>query len=100
MFLWKSRSSSQETAQANFEFKIDTCPYTADMRVGEERLNCKLEEAGETLIPAAMGQMDFSAKGHHRVLKLGRTIAGLVECKHIQAAHIAQALQYRSRVLS
>ena len=72
----------------------------ADMRVGEVRLFCKLDEAGESLIRAAMGQMNLSARGYHRVLKLARTIADLAGCEQIQAAHLAEALQYRPKALS
>jgi magnesium chelatase family protein len=71
----------------------------ADMRIGEVRLFCKLDEAGESLIRAAMGQMNLSARGYHRVLKLARTIADLAGCEQIQAAHLAEALQYRLKVL-
>ncbi len=71
----------------------------ADMRVGEVRLFCKLDEAGESLIRAAMGQMNLSARGYHRVLKLARTIADLAGCEQIQAAHLAEALQYRPKTL-
>jgi magnesium chelatase family protein len=39
------------------------------------QLFCKLDEAGETLIRAAMGQVNLSAREEHRVLKLVRTIA-------------------------
>ncbi len=70
----------------------------ADMRVGEIRQFCKLDEAGESLIRAAMGQMNLSARGYHRVLKLARTIADLAGCEQIQAAHLAEALQYRPEV--
>lgn len=71
----------------------------ADMRVGEVRQFCKLDEAGESLIRAAMGQMNLSARGYHRVLKLARTIADLAGSEQIQSAHLAEALQYRPKVM-
>jgi len=70
----------------------------ADMRVGDVRLFCKLDEAGESLIRAAMGQMNLSARGCHRVLKLARTIADLAGCENVQAGHLAEALQYRPKM--
>ncbi len=71
----------------------------ADMRVGEVRLFCKLDDAGESLIRAAMGQMNLSARGYHRVLKLARTIADLAGCDQILAPHLAEALQYRPKTI-
>jgi hypothetical protein len=35
----------------------------ADMRVGEVRQFCKLDESGKHLIRAAMGQMNLSVRG-------------------------------------
>jgi magnesium chelatase family protein len=71
----------------------------ADMRVGEIRQFCKLDAAGESLVRAAMGQMNLSARGYHRVLKLARTIADLAGCESIQAADLAEALQYRPKTI-
>ena len=71
----------------------------SDMRVAEIRQFCKLDEAGESLIRAAMGQMNLSARGYHRVLKLARTIADLAGSEQIQAVHLAEALQYRPKTM-
>lgn len=72
----------------------------ADMRVGEIRQHCKLDPSGESLVRAAMGQMNLSARGYHRVLKLARTIADLAGSDGIQATHLAEALQYRPKMMS
>ena len=67
------------------------------MRVAEVRKFCKLDETGDGLIRAAMSQMNLSARGYHRILKLSRTIADLADSEAIQTQHLAEALQYRSK---
>ncbi len=42
----------------------------------------------------AMRQLHLLARAYHRVLKLARTIADLAERESIEAAHLAEALQY------
>ncbi len=71
----------------------------SDMRVAEVRQFCKLDEAGESLVRAAMSQMNLSARGYHRVLKLARTIADLAGSETIQPVHLAEALQYRPKLM-
>jgi len=70
----------------------------ADMGNAEIRTHCKLDEACNTLMRAAMKQYHLSARAYHRVLKLSRTIADLAFEEHISTAHIAEALQYRPQV--
>ncbi|HET9588450.1 MAG TPA: ATP-binding protein, partial [Anaerolineales bacterium] len=71
----------------------------ADMRVGEIRPYCKLPEEGQRLMRAAMTQLNLSARAYHRILKLARTIADLAGCEEIQSVHLAEALQYRPKLM-
>ncbi len=71
----------------------------ADMRVGEIRQFCKLDDQSQSLMRAAMTQMQLSARAYHRVLKLARTIADLAGSGEIQSAHLAEALQYRPKLM-
>ena len=69
----------------------------ADMGAREIREYCRPDAAGSTLMRAATRQLNLSARGYHRVLKLARTIADLADQEQIGAAHLAEAIQYRPR---
>lgn len=71
----------------------------ADMRVGEIRQYCKLQDEGQRLMRAAMAQLNLSARAYHRILKLARTIADLAGSEDIQSVHLAEALQYRPKMM-
>jgi magnesium chelatase family protein len=71
----------------------------AEMRPAEIREYCELDAAGQSLIKAAMRQLHLSARAYHRILKLSRTIADLAGSERIEAAHLAEAVQYRPRTL-
>jgi len=78
-------------------FAGTTLYSNADMGPGEMRQFCDLDDTGRRLMKSAMSQMNLSARGFHRVLKVGRTIADLAGCEQIGPAHLAEALQYRAR---
>jgi magnesium chelatase family protein len=71
----------------------------ADMRIGEIRKFCQLQDEGQSLMRAAMSQLQLSARAYHRVLKLSRTIADLAGEEKIQSVHLAEALQYRPKIM-
>jgi len=56
-----------------------------------------VDDAGHSLLRAAMRQLHMSARAYHRTLKLARTIADLAGAESIETAHLAEAIQYRPR---
>ena len=58
---------------------------------------CAVTQEGLELLKMAISSLNLSARGYHRVLKLGRTIADLAGSENILTEHIAEALQYRCR---
>ena len=71
----------------------------ADTRVADIRQYRKLPEEGQSLIRVAMSQLNLSVRAYHRILKLARTIADLARSEEIQSAHLAEALQYRPKLM-
>jgi len=69
------------------------------MRVGEVRQYCQLQDEGKSLMRSAMTQLNLSARAYHRILKLARTIADLAGSEEIQSTHLAEALQYRPKLM-
>lgn len=71
-----------------------TC--NAAMSAGQMREHCRLDRGSDDLLKSAVERLGFSARSITRILKVARTIADLEDSGRIEAAHIAEAIQYRS----
>jgi len=77
----------------------DAITCNADMHPAEVRKFCALDETGQALMKTALAQLQLSARAYHRILKLAHTIADLAGSEMIEPPHIAEALQYRPRLM-
>jgi magnesium chelatase family protein len=68
----------------------------AQMGTREIKRYCAVNDDAEKLLETAINKLGLSARAYSRVLKVGRTIADLTGAEQIEAAHIAEAIQYRS----
>ncbi|HLO27835.1 MAG TPA: ATP-binding protein, partial [Anaerolineales bacterium] len=92
-------TNSQLTNYQSANHQSTDIVCNADMRVGEIRQFCKVQEEGQRLMRSAMTQLNLSARAYHRILKLARTIADLAGSDEIQSVHLAEALQYRPKLM-
>jgi len=57
--------------------------------------HCDTDAAGRRLLESALTRLALSARAYDRVHKVARTIADLDGANHLEADHIAEALQFR-----
>ncbi len=57
---------------------------------------CALDPEGSALMKGAYEALGLTARSYDRILRVARTIADLDGSGHIRAAHLAEAIQYRT----
>lgn len=68
----------------------------AMMNTRQIRKFCQIDDKSNTLLEMAMERFGLSARALSRILKISRTIADLEGSEHIEQAHVAEAIQYRT----
>ncbi len=69
--------------------------FNSQMTGKQIRNYCPLTPDCEEILKNAFYQMNLSARGMHRTLRVARTIADLESCGAILPRHLAEALSYR-----
>ena len=59
---------------------------------------CQIDEPGQDLLKKAVEKFALSARSYHRILKVARTIADLAGQEKISSSHLAEAIQYRTKL--
>ncbi|MAV48230.1 MAG: ATP-binding protein [Alphaproteobacteria bacterium TMED89] len=75
-------------------------PVNASLEGDLLEQHCELEHEGQALITEAAEQLNLSARGFHRLLRVARTIADLENEDRIKRLHIAEALSFRRTALA
>jgi magnesium chelatase family protein len=89
--------AARQIQRQRFDGRGPAC--NADATAVEVKEFCHVEPSAQGLLRTAMKQLSLSARGFHRILKVGRTIADLDGSDLIRSHHLAEAIQYRPRSL-
>jgi len=72
------------------------CRCNADMGPEAIRRWARPDEDGRRLLEQASRTLGLSARAWHRILRVARSIADLADAESVAAAHVAEAIAYRS----
>ena len=67
----------------------------ARLGVADIRAYCRLGQREAALLEAACERLNLSARAHHRIVRVARTIADLDQSAEIGLSHLSEAIGYR-----
>ena len=70
----------------------------AQLSAADVAMHCALDERGKQFMRQAEERLNLSARAHHRLLKVARSIADLSGDAGIQVAHLQEAVAYRGDI--
>ena len=97
----KSIKTRVQSARVLQQQRFKNTPFMTNSEMTSEATKnfCELDNTSKQLLKNAVEQMHLSARAYFRILKLARTIADLAALEHIASVHVAEALQYRPKII-
>lgn len=87
---------NQAGAMQKERYKENDINFNAYLEPKMLDTHCTLDKDGQELLKTAILEMGISARAYDKILKISRTIADLDGKENIEAAHISEAIGYRS----
>lgn len=90
-------SREVEKARKKQAERLGKYGFLTNARIGLKQIDqiCRLDAAGEEVVRRYVEKGRLSGRGYHRVLKVARTIADLMESQEIKPNHLSEALNFR-----
>ena len=78
-------------------FKNVSIKVNGEMSSAQVKKYCQLTKEALDLLKQAISRLSLSARSYFKVIKVAQTIADLNNQEKIEAAYVAEALQYRAK---